>query len=175
MRLVVPLLAYPDARLTFSHFRPSAVSAGYDAAKGDELGKMLVSPDGYAHMTHMLSALAGGKLLLALEGGYNVNSIAESAYACVKVIVGDELPAMPALGSATLAATNTVADVKRFQAQYWQSMGYAVESDAGAFAHARSLRAEEKLMRRIGCCRRAHQGGQDRVSVQCVPLIAFGS
>lgn len=108
------------------------VSAGYDAAKGDELGKMLVSPDGYAHMTHMLSALAGGKLLLALEGGYNVNSIAESAYACVKVIVGDELPAMPSLGSASLAATNTVADVKRFQAQYWKSMGYAVESEAGA-------------------------------------------
>ncbi|GAA5992848.1 hypothetical protein JCM10908_001371 [Rhodotorula pacifica] len=106
------------------------VSAGYDAAKGDELGKMLVSPDGYAHMTHMLSALAGGKLLLALEGGYNVNSIAESAYACVKVIVGDELPAMPSLGSASLAATNTVADVKRFQAQYWRSMGYAVESEA---------------------------------------------
>ncbi|POY71533.1 hypothetical protein BMF94_5454 [Rhodotorula taiwanensis] len=106
------------------------VSAGYDAAKGDELGKMLVSPDGYAHMTHMLSALAGGKLLLALEGGYNVNSIAESAYACVKVIVGDELPAMPSLGSASLAATNTVADVKRFQAQHWKSMGCAVESDA---------------------------------------------
>lgn len=111
-----------------------SVSAGYDAAKGDELGKMLVSPDGYAHMTHMLSALAGGKLLLALEGGYNVNSIAESAYACVKVIVGDELPAMPSLGSASLAATNTVADVKRFQAQYWKSMGYAVETEAGASA-----------------------------------------
>lgn len=43
------------------------VSAGYDAAAGDELGKMKVSPAGYAHMTHLLSALCGGKLVLALE------------------------------------------------------------------------------------------------------------
>lgn len=43
------------------------MSAGYDAAEGDELGKMKVSPAGFAHMTHMLSVLAGGKLVLALE------------------------------------------------------------------------------------------------------------
>ncbi|GAA5820597.1 hypothetical protein JCM3770_007170 [Rhodotorula araucariae] len=103
------------------------VSAGFDAAKGDELGKMLVSPDGYAHMTHMLSSLAGGKVLVALEGGYNVNAIAESAHACVKVLVGDELPVMPSLGSATLAATNTVHDVQRTQALHWKCMGEAVE------------------------------------------------
>ncbi|BGP49310.1 Histone deacetylase hda1 [Rhodotorula kratochvilovae] len=103
------------------------VSAGFDAAKGDELGKMLVSPDGYAHMTHMLSSLAGGKVLVALEGGYNVNAIAESAHACVKVLVGDELPVMPSLGSATLAATNTVHDVQRTQANHWKCMGEAVE------------------------------------------------
>ncbi|KPV74546.1 uncharacterized protein RHOBADRAFT_54352 [Rhodotorula graminis WP1] len=103
------------------------VSAGFDAAKGDELGKMLVSPDGYAHMTHMLSSLAGGKVLVALEGGYNVNAIAESAHACVQTLVGDELPVMPSLGSASLAATNTVYEVQRMQANHWRCMGEAVE------------------------------------------------
>ena len=44
-----------------------AVSAGFDAAKGDDLGECEVTPAGYAHMTHMLSGLAGGKLLVALE------------------------------------------------------------------------------------------------------------
>lgn len=44
-----------------------AVSAGYDAAEGDTLGLMKVSPAGYAHMTHLLSVLANGKLVLALE------------------------------------------------------------------------------------------------------------
>ena len=43
------------------------VSAGFDAADGDELGECHVTPAGYAHMTHMLSALAGGKLVVALE------------------------------------------------------------------------------------------------------------
>ncbi|GAA5999704.1 uncharacterized protein JCM10292_003708 [Rhodotorula paludigena] len=104
------------------------VSAGFDAAKGDELGKMLVSPDGYAHMTHMLESLAGGKVLIALEGGYNVNSIAVSAHACVKVIVGDELPVMNSLGAASLAATNTVHEVQRMQANHWKCMGEAVET-----------------------------------------------
>lgn len=44
-----------------------SVSAGYDAAQGDELGQMEVTPEGFAHMTHMLSVLANGKLVLALE------------------------------------------------------------------------------------------------------------
>lgn len=43
------------------------VSAGFDAAEGDQLGECHVSPAGYAHMTHMLSSLAGGKLVVALE------------------------------------------------------------------------------------------------------------
>ena len=46
---------------------PGSVSAGFDAANGDDLGECHVSPAGYAHMTHMLSGLAGGKMLVALE------------------------------------------------------------------------------------------------------------
>jgi histone deacetylase 6 len=45
------------------------VSAGFDAAVGDDLGECFVSPAGYAHMTHMLSGLAGGNLVVALEVG----------------------------------------------------------------------------------------------------------
>lgn len=44
-----------------------AVSAGFDAADGDTLGQCKVTPTGYAHMTYMLSALAGGKVVVALE------------------------------------------------------------------------------------------------------------
>ena len=43
------------------------VSAGFDAAKGDDLGECFVTPQGYAHMTHMLASLAGGRLVVALE------------------------------------------------------------------------------------------------------------
>lgn len=43
------------------------VSAGFDAAEGDELGECNVTPAGYAHMTAMLCTLAEGRILAALE------------------------------------------------------------------------------------------------------------
>ena len=45
----------------------SSVSAGFDAAEGDSLGCCNVTPPAYGHMTHMLCALAGGKVVVALE------------------------------------------------------------------------------------------------------------
>ncbi|EKX43986.1 hypothetical protein GUITHDRAFT_157988 [Guillardia theta CCMP2712] len=54
------------------------VSAGFDAADGDPLGGCSVTPYGYAMMTNMLRGLAGGKVVVALEGGYNLRSIANS-------------------------------------------------------------------------------------------------
>jgi histone deacetylase 6 len=45
------------------------VSAGFDAARGDPLGGYNVTPYGFALMTYQLAALAGGRILLALEGG----------------------------------------------------------------------------------------------------------
>lgn len=43
------------------------VSAGFDAARGDPLGGYKVTPEGYAHLTHLLMSLAGGRVLLILE------------------------------------------------------------------------------------------------------------
>ncbi|RHY90422.1 hypothetical protein DYB37_006849 [Aphanomyces astaci] len=43
------------------------VSAGFDSALGDPLGRCRLTPPGYAHLTHMLSSLAEGKIVLALE------------------------------------------------------------------------------------------------------------
>ncbi|KXS13295.1 Arginase/deacetylase, partial [Gonapodya prolifera JEL478] len=48
------------------------ISAGFDAAQGDPLGGCNVTPIGYAHMTHMLSALAGGKVAIVLEVSYKI-------------------------------------------------------------------------------------------------------
>lgn len=49
-----------------------SVSAGFDAAQGDDLGECHVSPTGYAHMTHMLAGLAGGRLVVALEVNFTL-------------------------------------------------------------------------------------------------------
>ena len=56
---------------THTQYNPQLVivSCGFDAAEGDPLGGYHVTPAGYAHMTHLLSALANGKLVVAMEGG----------------------------------------------------------------------------------------------------------
>uniref|UniRef100_A0AAQ4S8F1 Histone deacetylase 10 n=1 Tax=Gasterosteus aculeatus aculeatus TaxID=481459 RepID=A0AAQ4S8F1_GASAC len=43
------------------------VCAGFDSAIGDPEGKMCASPDVFAHLTHLLMNLAGGKLCAVLE------------------------------------------------------------------------------------------------------------
>lgn len=45
------------------------VSAGFDAARGD-VGECLVTPECFARLTRRLKMLAGGKVVLSLEGGY---------------------------------------------------------------------------------------------------------
>uniref|UniRef100_A0A3B4ZG69 Histone deacetylase 6 n=1 Tax=Stegastes partitus TaxID=144197 RepID=A0A3B4ZG69_9TELE len=70
------------------------VSAGFDAARGDPLGGYHVTPEGYAHLTHMLMSLAGGRVLLILEGGYNLSSISDSMTLCTSVLLGDPPPAL---------------------------------------------------------------------------------
>lgn len=68
------------------------VSAGFDAARGDPLGGNDVTPAGYAHMTHRLLSLAQGRLVVALEGGYNLTSISRSMEAVVRVLMGASPP-----------------------------------------------------------------------------------
>lgn len=46
-------------------------------------------------MTHLLSTLACGKVLVVLEGGYNVTSIALSVAAIVRVLLGESPPMLP--------------------------------------------------------------------------------
>ena len=71
-------------------FKPDVVfiSAGFDAALGDPLGGMRVSPAGYAYMTSELMKLANGNVIIALEGGYNLTSISVSAVACARTLLG---------------------------------------------------------------------------------------
>ena len=71
------------------------VSAGFDAAMGDPLGKCQVTPMAFARMTKFLSTLAEGRVILALEGGYNLKSISECMTACAAALLGCPLPRLP--------------------------------------------------------------------------------
>lgn len=97
------------------------VSAGYDAAAGDEIGECFVTPNCYGHMTHMLSGLANGKICVVLEGGYNLESIANSALACTKVLLGEPPGPLRQLEASPLCV-ETVHEVAMIQSQHWTSL-----------------------------------------------------
>ena len=96
------------------------VSCGFDAADGDPLGGMRLSPAGYGAMTAKLQELAGGRLVLALEGGYDLNAIARSAEACLRVLLGE--PGPPVAGPSPSRARRLLDDVVRAQKPFWPSL-----------------------------------------------------
>lgn len=98
------------------------ISAGFDAADGDPLGGCYVSPACYSHMTHMLMSLAGGKVVACLEGGYNLISIAKSALAMTRTLMGEAPERLCGDGEPTPSAVAIVQQVIRQQATYWKSL-----------------------------------------------------
>lgn len=104
-------------------FNPDLVviSAGFDAADGDELGGCFVTPPCYAHMTHMLMSLADGKVAVCLEGGYNLRAISNSAVAVAKTLMGEPPPKME-VPKINKEAARILAKVQAYQAPYWECM-----------------------------------------------------
>lgn len=69
------------------------VSAGFDAHYSDPLSSMEVSVEGFSFMTGAISSLAGdvceGRVVLCLEGGYHLPSVAESAVGAARALLGE--------------------------------------------------------------------------------------
>ncbi|KAG7280860.1 hypothetical protein CRUP_010842 [Coryphaenoides rupestris] len=108
-----------------TEFNPGLVlvSAGFDAARGDPLGGYHVTPEGYAHLTHLLTSLAGGKVLVILEGGYNLTSISDSMAMCTSVLLGDPPPPLATpLPPPHHSAVATITKVLQCHAPYWASL-----------------------------------------------------
>lgn len=113
-RIVMPIISEFDPDLII-------VSAGFDAADGDLIGQCHVSPAGYGHMTHMLKAVAKGKLSVILEGGYSLDAISDSALGVAKVLIG-EPPEATISSQPRLETLEVVNEVIRTQSKYWKCM-----------------------------------------------------
>lgn len=114
-RIVLPI-AY--------EFQPELllISAGFDAAVGDPLGLYNVSPEAFGHIVNLLKPVCGGKMVLALEGGYNCNTVGYCLSMCAKALLGDPLPPLNKLGTPSEAAVKTVRQVIKIQSRYWQNL-----------------------------------------------------
>ncbi|CAH8494399.1 unnamed protein product [Schistosoma turkestanicum] len=86
-RIVLPLAYEFDPELIF-------VSAGYDSAFGCPVGQLNLSPSLFAHLTHKLMALAEGKIIVGLEGGYNLDTLSESIGHTLSALLGDPMPSL---------------------------------------------------------------------------------
>ncbi|XP_063218931.1 histone deacetylase 6 isoform X1 [Bacillus rossius redtenbacheri] len=98
------------------------VSAGFDALDGDPLGGCKVTPQCFAHLTHYLMALANGKVILCLEGGYNFQATSYGITSCVKALLGDPLPSFDTKLALSKAACKTLQNVTNVHKQFWTSL-----------------------------------------------------
>ena len=98
------------------------VSAGFDAAAGDPIGECELTTYGYSIMLQELMSLAGGKVALVLEGGYNLEVISKCYEACVRILLKEAPPMSPgpmiASPKAIFAVENTVIN----QSPYWKCL-----------------------------------------------------
>uniref|UniRef100_G5E5E4 Histone deacetylase 10 n=1 Tax=Bos taurus TaxID=9913 RepID=G5E5E4_BOVIN len=98
------------------------VSAGFDSAIGDPEGQMLATPECFAHLTHLLQVLAGGRVCAVLEGGYHLESLSQSVCMMVRALLGD--PALPLSGPMEPhgSALESLQCVRAAQAPHWVSL-----------------------------------------------------
>uniref|UniRef100_A0A8C6S8U3 Histone deacetylase n=1 Tax=Neogobius melanostomus TaxID=47308 RepID=A0A8C6S8U3_9GOBI len=67
------------------------VSAGFDAVEGHQspLGGYIVSAKCFGQLTQLLMGLAGGRVVMALEGGHDLTAICDASESCVAALLGD--------------------------------------------------------------------------------------
>lgn len=100
-------LLVPAAR----HFRPEivVVSCGFDAHRDDPLASMEVSGAGFRELARTVRSLAdelcGGRLVLALEGGYAPSGLEEGTSAVLEALLEADPPDLVALPGAPPGST----------------------------------------------------------------------
>ncbi|XP_016353006.1 histone deacetylase 7-like [Sinocyclocheilus anshuiensis] len=123
------------------------VSSGFDAAEGHPapLGGYKVTAKCFGFLTRQLMALAGGRVVLALEGGHDLTAICDASEACVSALLGLEEP----LPESTLLQTpnaNGVLSLQRvlqIQSQYWSSLKPLMGTVGMSFLGAQRKDCEE--------------------------------
>lgn len=86
----------------------------------------LVSPELYGHLTHWLSSLANGRIILSLEGGYNINSISHAMTMCTKALLGDPLPMLDPNLIPCTSAINSINNVLKTHKKFWLNLQYGM-------------------------------------------------
>ncbi|NP_001403089.1 polyamine deacetylase HDAC10 isoform 13 [Mus musculus] len=122
------------------------VSAGFDSAIGDPEGQMQATPECFAHLTQLLQVLAGGRICAVLEGGYHLESLAQSVCMMVQTLLGDPTPPLLGLMVPCQSALESIQSVQTAQTPYWTSLQQNVAPVLSSSTHS----PEERSLRLLG-------------------------
>ena len=116
-------------------FNPDMVliSAGFDAAVGHQhpIGGYLVSTACFAFLTLQLKQLARGRLVLALEGGYNLDVLKTASEQCLRALLGapiDKISERELARRPNQPAIDTLQKTLAIQGAYWEVLKLKPES-----------------------------------------------
>ncbi len=94
------------------------VSAGFDAHWSDPIARMGLSLTGYAHITRelirMAEKLCAGKIVFALEGGYNLDVLGQAVRNVAHALLGDDTVS-DVYGAPGMAAPKIAPQIERLK------------------------------------------------------------
>uniref|UniRef100_A0A3P8Y6G7 Histone deacetylase n=1 Tax=Esox lucius TaxID=8010 RepID=A0A3P8Y6G7_ESOLU len=109
-----------------NQFAPDVVlvSSGFDAVEGhaSPLGGYRLTAKCFGYLTRQLMGLAGGRLVLALEGGHDLTAICDASEACVSALLGIELDPIPGEVMQQRPNSNAVRSLEKVleaHGEYW--------------------------------------------------------
>ncbi|XP_053858261.1 histone deacetylase 7 isoform X4 [Vidua macroura] len=145
------LAAFRTVVMPIAHeFCPDVVlvSAGFDAAEGHPppLGGYKVSAKCFGYMTKQLMSLAGGAVVLALEGGHDLTAICDASEACVSALLGHELEPLPEDSLRQKPNANAVRSLEaviQVQSKYWVAVQRFASKLGCSFLEAQHHEADE--------------------------------
>ncbi|XP_010752354.2 histone deacetylase 7 isoform X2 [Larimichthys crocea] len=145
------LAAFRAVVMPIAHeFSPDVVlvSAGFDAVEGhsSSLGGYKVTAKCFGFLTRQLMSLAGGRVVLALEGGHDLKAICDASEACVSALLGMEVEPLSQTVLDQKPCENAVKSLQRViqvQGEYWQSV-----KDSADTVDLSYLQAQRRRLRR---------------------------
>ncbi|XP_045414606.1 histone deacetylase 4 isoform X9 [Lemur catta] len=133
-----------------SEFAPDVVlvSSGFDAVEGHPtpLGGYHLSAKCFGYLTKQLMALAGGRVVLALEGGHDLTAICDASEACVSALLGNELDPLPEKVLQQRPNANAVRSMEKvveIHSKYWRCLQRTPSTVGHSLLEAQKCENEE--------------------------------
>ncbi|PNI24792.1 HDAC4 isoform 18, partial [Pan troglodytes] len=101
---------------------------------------------GFGYLTKQLMGLAGGRIVLALEGGHDLTAICDASEACVSALLGNELDPLPEKVLQQRPNANAVRSMEKvmeIHSKYWRCLQRTTSTAGRSLIEAQTCENEE--------------------------------